>query len=137
MSTSPSSVPSPLIGKSEYYSSLPWFRRLLAMLNWRPVVDYELREIAFERSECEYNLRMQQLEKEDSLLRKEDSLLRKEDSLLRKEDEQRKIAHEQRMKQLKSENARLAELNAKLSAISSSSATNSSPTNPMPNESEM
>jgi hypothetical protein len=49
MSTSPSSVPSPSISKSEYYSSLPWFRRLLATLNWRPVVDYELREIEFER----------------------------------------------------------------------------------------
>ena len=50
MSTSPSSAPSPLISKgcfdqSAYSSSLPWFRRLLAMLNWRPVVDYELREI--------------------------------------------------------------------------------------------
>ena len=45
MSTSPSSAPSPTISKSEYYSSLPWFRRCLAMLNWRPVVDYELREI--------------------------------------------------------------------------------------------
>ena len=98
MSTSPSSAPSPSISKSEYYSSLPWFRRWLAMLNWRPVVDYELRE----------------------------------------------IEHEQRMKQLKSEillieseNERLAELNAKLSAVSSSSATNSSPANPAPNESEM
>jgi hypothetical protein len=98
MSTSPSSAPSPSISKSEYYSSLPWFRRWLAMLNWRPVVDYELRE----------------------------------------------IEHEQRMKQLKSEillieseNERLAELNAKLSAVSSSSATNSSPANPTPNESEM
>ena len=98
MSTFPSSAPSPSISKSEYYSSLPWFRRLLAMLNWRPVVDYELRE----------------------------------------------IEHEQRMKQLKSEillieseNERLAELNAKLSAVSSSAATNSSPANPTPNESEM
>ena len=103
MSTSPSSAPSPSISKgcfdkSAYYSSLPWFRRLLATLNWRPVVDYELREIEFDR---------------------------------------REIAHEQRMKQLKSENERLAELNAKLSAILCSSATNSNPTNPMPNESEM
>jgi hypothetical protein len=112
MSTSPSSAPSPLISKSEYYSSLPWFRRLLAMLNWRPVVDYELREIEFERREIEF--------------------------------EKRKIAHEQRMKlleseisQIKSENARLSELNAKLSAISCSSATNSNPANPTPNESEM
>jgi hypothetical protein len=68
------------------------------MLNWRPVVDYELREIEFEK---------------------------------------RKIAHEHRMRQLKSENERLAELNAKLSAILSSSATNSTPPNAMPVESEM
>ena len=104
MSTSPSSAPSPSISKSEYYSSLPWFRRFLAMLNWRPVVDYELREIEFEK---------------------------------------RKIDHEQRMRQLRSateqikkENARLAELNAKLSAISSSSATNSTPPPSTPGESE-
>ena len=86
------------------------------MLNWRPVVDYELREIEFDRREIVHEQRMRQL---------------------RKDDEQRKIAHEQRMKQLKSENERLAELNAKLSAILCSSATNSNPTNPMPNESEM
>jgi len=57
MSTSPSSAPSPSISKSEYYSSLPWFRRLLAMLNWRPVVDYELREIEFDRREIEFEKR--------------------------------------------------------------------------------
>ena len=105
MSTSPSSAPSPSISKLEYYSSLPWYRRFLAMLNWRPVVDYELRAIEFEK---------------------------------------RKIAHKQRMKQLRSEisqieseNERLAELNAKLSAILSSSAINSNPAKPTPNESEM
>ncbi|MCP9795660.1 hypothetical protein [Synechococcus lacustris] len=71
MSTSPSSAPSPSISKSEYYSSLPWFRRCLAMLNWRPVVDYELREIEFDRSEREFEKRkiahehrMRQLERE-------------------------------------------------------------------------
>lgn len=64
MSTSPSLETSPLISKSEYYSSLPWFRRWLAMLNWRPVVDYELREIEFERSEREYEQRMKQLKSE-------------------------------------------------------------------------
>jgi len=102
---------------------LPWFRRLLAMLNWRPVVDYELREIEFDRREIEFEQRMQQLESEDAQLRKD--------------DEQSKIAHEQRMRQLKSENERLAELNAKLSAISSSSDTSSTPPNAMPGESEM
>ena len=71
MSTSPSSAPSPSITKSEFYSSLPWFRRCLAMLNWRPVVDYELREIEFDRSEREFEKRkiahehrMRQLESE-------------------------------------------------------------------------
>ncbi len=102
----------------------------MAMLNWRPVVDYELREIEFDRNEHEFEKRkiaheqrMRQLENEDAQLRKA--------------DEQRKIEHEQRMRRLKSENERLAELNAKLSAILCSSATNSNQTNPMPNESEM
>ncbi|MDH4404416.1 MAG: hypothetical protein QE276_00130 [Cyanobium sp. D14.bin.5] len=112
MSTSPSSAPSPSISKSEYYSSLPWFRRCLAMLNWRPVVDYELREIEYEQSEREYEKR-------------------------KIEHEQRKIEHEQRMKQLKSENERLAELNSKLDAILFSSDTISTPPNAMPGESEM
>jgi hypothetical protein len=39
--------------------------------------------------------------------------------------------------QIERENKRLAELNAKLSAISSSSAINSNPAKPTPNESEM
>ena len=112
MSTSPSSAPSPSISKSEYYSSLHWFRRLLAMLNWRPVVDYELREIEFDRREIEYEQSEREYEK-------------------------RKIEHEQRMKQLKSENARLAELNIKLDAILFSSDTSSTPPNAMPGESEM
>ncbi len=84
---------------------MPWFRRWLAMLNWRPVVDYELREIEFERSEREYEKRMQQLESEIS--------------------------------QIEKENERLAELNSKLDAIVFSSATNSTPANPTPCESEM
>ena len=36
---------------------MPWFRRCLAMLNWRPVVDYELREIEFDRREIEFEKR--------------------------------------------------------------------------------
>ena len=72
MSAFPSSATSPSISKSEYYSSLSWFRRWLAMLNWRPVVDYELREIA-------YKQRMKQLESEierlDELNSKIDALL--------------------------------------------------------------
>jgi hypothetical protein len=64
MSTSPSSAPSPSISKSEYYSSLPWFHRCLAMLNWRPVVDYELREIEFEKRKIAHERRMRRLKSE-------------------------------------------------------------------------
>ena len=130
MSTSPSSAPSPSISKSEFYSSLPWFRRCLAMLNWRPVVDYELREIEFDRREIAHEQRMRQLESEDAQLRKDDEQRKIA-------HEQRKIEHEQRMKQLKSENERLAELNAKLNAILFSSDTSSTPPNATPGESEM
>jgi hypothetical protein len=89
MSTSPSLETSLLISKQEYYSSLPWFRRCLAMLNWRPVVDFELREIEFDRREQQ----------------------------LRIEEHRRQIAHEQRMRQLESEIARLDELNSKIVAF--------------------
>ena len=75
MSTSPSPAPSPLISKSEYYSSLPWFRRCLAMLNWRPVVDYELREIEFERRKIAHEQRMKQLASEIEQLRSENARL--------------------------------------------------------------
>jgi DNA repair exonuclease SbcCD ATPase subunit len=119
MSTSPSPAPSPLISKSEYYSSLPWFRRCLAMLNWRPVVDYELREI-------EFNRRQQQLQSELEQLRSDDERRKIAYKQRMREDEQRKIAHEQRMKQLASdieqierETEQLRNENARLAAIES------------------
>jgi len=111
MSTSPSSAPSPSISKSEYYSSLPWFRRCLAMLNWRPVVDYELREIEFNRREIEFEKRKIVHEK-------------------------RRIAHEQQMRQLKSEIERLDELNSKIDVLLFSSSTSSPPPQNTPNNSE-
>jgi len=122
MSTSPSSAPSPSISKSEYYSSLPWFRRCLATLNWRPVVDYELREIEFDRSEHEFEKR--KIAHEQRMRQ------------LRKDDEQRKIAHEQRMKQLKSEIERLDEFNSKIDALLFSSSTSSPPPRNTPSNSE-
>ena len=64
MFTSPSTAPPRSISKSEYYSSLPWFRRCLAMLNWRPVVDYELREIEFEKRRIAHEQRMKELERD-------------------------------------------------------------------------
>jgi hypothetical protein len=86
MSTSPSSAPSPSISKLEYYSSLPWFRRLLAMLNWRPVVDYELREIEYEERKIAHEQRMRQLKSEIEQIEKEnarhDALNSKLDAIL-------------------------------------------------------
>jgi hypothetical protein len=111
MSTSPSAAPSPLISKQEYYSSLPWFRRWLAMLNWRPVVDYELREIEFDQREIEFKRREIEFEK-------------------------RKIAHEQRMKQLESEIAQLDELNSKLDVLLFSSSTSLTPAPNTPDNSK-
>ena len=73
MSTSPSSAQSPLISKSEYSSSLPWFRRLLAMLNWQPDVDYELREIEFERRKIAHDQRIKQLKSEISRVESENA----------------------------------------------------------------
>ena len=85
------------------------------MLNWRPVVDYELREIEFDRREIEYKQRMQQLQKESEQLKIE--------------DEQRRIAHEQRMRQLN-------ELDSKLDALLRSSSTSSTPPQSTPDNSE-
>jgi hypothetical protein len=82
------------ISKSEYYSSLPWFPRCLAMLNWRPVVDYELRAIEFERRKIEFENR-------------------------RIAHEQRMKQLQSEIEQLQHENQRLAELDAKLAAIGS------------------
>jgi len=113
MSTSPWSAPLPLTSKSEYYSSLPWFRRWFAMLNWRPVVDYELREIEFKRRESEYEQRMLQLQNESVQLRIE--------------EQQRRTVHEQRMKQIENEIEQLDALNSKIDALLFSSSTSSIP----------
>jgi hypothetical protein len=92
------------------------------MLNCRPVVDYELREIEFDRREIIHKQRIRELESEDAQLRKD--------------DEQRKIAHEQRMKQLKSENERLAELNSKIDVLLLNSTISSPSPRNTPNNSE-
>ena len=41
MTTSSTSAPSRPLSRSEYVSTLPPWRRLLATLNWRPVYDIE------------------------------------------------------------------------------------------------
>jgi len=55
MTTSPVSVSSRTMTRSDYVSTLPLWRRLLATFNWRPVYDIEQRT--------------KQLEKENKLLK--------------------------------------------------------------------
>jgi len=136
MPLSPSTAPLPLTSKSEYYSSLPWFRRWLAMLNWRPVVDYELREIEFDRRDLEFDQREIEHKKRKIAHEQRMKQLQSESEQLRIEDEQNRIAHEQRMKQLKKEIAQLDELNSKIDALLFSSSTSSTPPRNTPDSSE-
>ena len=105
MSTSLDTPVSGSISKSEFLSSLPRWRRFLAMLNWHPVVEYEIREIERERW-------LQQLRSEDERLAKEDEQLRKEDERLAEHDR------------------RMSELDAKIAALWPSSSTSSAPASP-------
>ena len=65
MTTSPASSDSRPLSRSEWVSTLPPWRRLLAMLNWRPVYDIE--------QETE-RLRIESLESEKRLLESEKRL---------------------------------------------------------------
>ena len=114
MSTSPVSAPSASISKSDYLASLPRWRRWLSTLNWRPVVEYEIREIEFEHRRIAHEQRMKQLMNEDERLQKENERLQKENEQLKKEDE--------RLQKL---DARLDELDAKIAALWPSSTSNS------------
>ncbi|MFO0039060.1 MAG: hypothetical protein ACK522_08970 [Synechococcaceae cyanobacterium] len=107
MSISPASEPSRSISRSEYLSSLPRWRRWLAMLNWRPVVDLEIRAIERKKLLSELRSDSEQIEKDSE-----------------------RIANE--TEQLRRENARYAELNARLDAICSSFDTSSPPPPPTP-----
>ena len=100
MSTSPVSAPSASISKSDYLSSLPRWRRWLSTLNWRPVVEYEIREIEFEHRRIAHEQRMKHLMNEKEQLQREDERLQKLD-------------------------ARLDELDAKIAALWPSSTSNS------------
>ena len=89
--------------RSEYVSTLPPWRRLLATLNWRPVYDIEQRT---------KQLRIESLESE------------KRAKQLESEFEQREFERDKRLKQLESEieqldieNRRLAALESKLDAL--------------------
>ena len=61
MTTSSTSADSRPLSRSEWVSTLPPWRRLLATLNWRPVYDIEMRGLESEK-------RLKQLKKENEPL---------------------------------------------------------------------
>jgi hypothetical protein len=77
MTTSSTSVTSRPLTRSEYVSTLPPWRRLLAMVNWRPVYDIEQRtkQLRIETEHLrEENRRLAELESRmDALLLNADS----------------------------------------------------------------
>ena len=75
MTTSPTSAPSRPLSRSEYVSTLPPWRRLLAMVNWRPVYDIEQRTKQHELNLIASEKRMQESEKRLKLLKKENERL--------------------------------------------------------------
>ena len=77
------------MSRSEWVSTLSPWRRLLAMFNWRPVYDIEMRGRESERRT----------------------------KLLESEFEQRELERDKRLKQLEIENRRLAELESRMDAL--------------------
>jgi len=75
MSISSESSSSRLISKSEFLSSLPPWRRLLAKLNWHPTIDARIRVLESERREQESERRTQLIENDIERLQKENKRL--------------------------------------------------------------
>ena len=92
MTTSSNSAVSKPLTRSDYVSTLPPWRRLLAMFNWRPVYDIEQRT---------KQLRIESLESEKRLL----------------DSEKRTKQLESEIEQLREENRRLAELESRMDAL--------------------
>jgi hypothetical protein len=68
MTTSSTSVTSRPLTRSEYVSTLPPWRRLLAMVNWRPVYDIEQRTKQLRIESLESEKRLNLLKKENERL---------------------------------------------------------------------
>ena len=96
MTTSSNSATSRPLTRSEWVSTLPPWRRLLAMVNWRPVYDIEQRTNQLKIESLESEKRTKQLESEF---------------------EQRELERDKRLKQLEIENRRLAALESRLDAL--------------------
>ena len=70
------------MSRSEWVCTLPPWRRLLAMFNWRPVYDIEQRTKQHELSELESEKRLQQLKIETEQIRSEAEQRRQENKRL-------------------------------------------------------
>ena len=68
MSTSSVSDLSRPLSRSEWVSTLPPWRRLLAMLNWRPVYDIEQRALESLRRTQQLDIEIAQLRRENKRL---------------------------------------------------------------------
>jgi len=68
MTTPSTSAPSRPLSRSEWVSTLPPWRRLLAMVNWRPVYDIEQRELESERRTKQLESEIEQLVTENKRL---------------------------------------------------------------------
>jgi hypothetical protein len=77
MSTSSASHASRPLTRSEWVSTLPPWRRLLAMLNWRPVYDIEQRTMRLEHEIAQMQLENKRLAELNSRM---DALLLSADS---------------------------------------------------------
>ena len=75
MTTSSTSAPSRPLSRSEWVSTLPPWRRLLATFNWRPVYDIEQRTRQHELNALASEKRLKQLRNETEQLKKENKRL--------------------------------------------------------------
>jgi hypothetical protein len=84
MTTSPSSAAaSRSSSNGESLSSLPRWRQLLSMLNWRRDPDYEQQMLHYEQRKMQHEWRMKQLESEILQIEREAEQLRQESAKLR------------------------------------------------------
>ena len=82
MSISSESSSSRLISNSEFLSSLPPWRRLLAKLNWHPTIDAQIRVLESERRENVLKKREQESERRTQLIENDIERLQKENKRL-------------------------------------------------------
>jgi len=82
MTTSSTSEISRHMSRSEWVSTLPLWRRLLAMFNWRPVYDIEQETEQLKISSRESEKRLLQLKNETEQIKNETEQLRQENKRL-------------------------------------------------------